>query len=695
MAKVQNILGVSVLAMSCVLLNMTPVRAQADSAITHPSEAVTVYAPAFFDSYNPVTALDLVRQVPGFSISNGERARGFGGTAGNVLINGERPSTKSNALQEILGRIALSRVVRVELIRGSVPRIDMRGQTRVVNVVLSGEDVGGQGTFNVRGTLWRDRMAFNGEATYGFRVKGADITFSLQRDGQGRRPEGTEDTFNTSGTLIEHREETDQRWFRQWQPSFTAEKKFSNGDALRLNGKYWNWMWDRNETSRVEGLFGGALIPNGFSFNLSDNKGNGFELGGDYERTFSGERSAKLIFVKTRTADQFLNTSEDFVATGFEGAFRVKGNSISNETIMRLIYDWTLGPKHTVQFGAEGALNALNSGLDVFQDTGAGLVQIPLPVSNTRVSEKRGEMFGSWVFSLSKKWTLESGLRYEFSEISQSGDASRKRTFKFPKPSFSATWDVSEHDQFRVSIVRKVSQLNFGDFVSNINLSDSRTNLGNPELEPDRTWAFETSWERRFGKKGSVNVKYHQDWISAAQGRVPINNAFDGPGNLGNARRWFVDFSARFPLDGVGVKGATLDASWFAQGTRVTDPVTGQTRPLDGNISRNWSLNFRQDINTLKLAWGWSYDDGFAFQQFRLFERQSTNFESGRLNVFVETTYIKGITITTGFNDILDQKSTRTRTFFTGSRANGIVSGSQVRIRSNGPLYYIRVKGTF
>ncbi len=659
------------------------------------SSAVTAYQPDFFSTYNPVTALDMVRQVPGFSISNGEQARGFGGTAGNVLVNGERPSTKSNNLEEILQRIALSRVVRIELIRGSMPGIDMRGLSRVVNVVLCECSEGGQGTFNAKSTLRGRRIFFTGEATYALRLFDADVTLSLQRNGNGRRIKGFEDVRDQLGQLTQRRDEQAQVWFREWQPTFSVEKKFENGDALRLNGKYWNWMWDLNLVRQISVEQNSALAPGGFDFVKADNKGYGYEIGGDYERAISPNRSAKLIFVNTLRVNNFFDTSDDFSAVGFTQGFQVDVSERRKETILRLLYDWTLNGRHTVQFGTEGALNSRLAGTDIFQNLGLGFVQIPLPVSNTKVSEKRGEVFGSWVYTPTSKLTLESGLRYEISEISQSGDASRKRTFKFPKPSFSATWNVSLKDQLRASMERKVAQLNFGDFVSSVNLTDSLTNVGNPELEPDRTWAFETSWERRFGAKGSVNLKYHYDWISQAQGLVPINNTFDAIGNLGNATRWFVNVQARLPLDSIGLSNATLDANVTIKDSSVIDPVTGQSRIIGDEEPRRWSLDFRQDLNAIKMAWGWNYQNGPTFKQFRLFEKRTIDRGYGNLDAFIETTRIKGMTITAAVDNILEQKNKRTRVFFDGSRANGIVASTAVRTRETGRVYSITVKGTF
>src|SRR5262245_43817545 len=86
------------------------------SAQTPPlAEAVRSFEPSFFSRYNPVTAFDMVRQLPGFTVINGDVLRGFGATAGNVLIDGQRPSTKT-LLTDELARISASSVARIELI---------------------------------------------------------------------------------------------------------------------------------------------------------------------------------------------------------------------------------------------------------------------------------------------------------------------------------------------------------------------------------------------------------------------------------------------------------------------------------------------------------------------------------------------------------------------------------------------------
>ena len=63
------------------------------------------YPASFFAGAQLTTAYDLVGRLPGFVYDSGRNARGFSGTAGNVLIDGMRPTAKTDDLTTILQRI--------------------------------------------------------------------------------------------------------------------------------------------------------------------------------------------------------------------------------------------------------------------------------------------------------------------------------------------------------------------------------------------------------------------------------------------------------------------------------------------------------------------------------------------------------------------------------------------------------------
>ena len=89
----------------CVLLALlalaAPAQAQDASdpsrVVDAPAEQRQVYIPADFVQFSPRSALDMVQQLPGFSIESGggfNQARGLGQASGNVLLNGARIVTK-------------------------------------------------------------------------------------------------------------------------------------------------------------------------------------------------------------------------------------------------------------------------------------------------------------------------------------------------------------------------------------------------------------------------------------------------------------------------------------------------------------------------------------------------------------------------------------------------------------------------
>src|SRR5215210_5745368 len=129
-------------------------------AATAQDSRTTVYEAAYFQQFAPRTALDIAKHVPGFTLVLGATqtnqgqvdVRGFAGTAGNVVINGARPSSKAETLDVTLARIPAQQVLRVEVGPGDLFGSDYAGKSQVLNIIMSA-----QGGFdaNVTGTVRR------------------------------------------------------------------------------------------------------------------------------------------------------------------------------------------------------------------------------------------------------------------------------------------------------------------------------------------------------------------------------------------------------------------------------------------------------------------------------------------------------------------------------------------------------------
>ena len=88
------------------LLLLTTSVSLVDASTTKENAIRQTYYPEDFSQFVPRSALDLVKQVPGFNIDEGGGDRGFGQADTNVLINGRRVSGKSNGPTEALERLS-------------------------------------------------------------------------------------------------------------------------------------------------------------------------------------------------------------------------------------------------------------------------------------------------------------------------------------------------------------------------------------------------------------------------------------------------------------------------------------------------------------------------------------------------------------------------------------------------------------
>src|SRR5205085_1655130 len=121
--------------------------ASAQPVASAATSRTTVYQAAYFAQFAPRTALDIAKRVPGFTLDLGATqtnqgqvdVRGFAGTAGNVVINGARPSSKAETLDVTLARIPAQQVLRVEVGPGDLFGSDYAGKSQVLNIIMSAQ----------------------------------------------------------------------------------------------------------------------------------------------------------------------------------------------------------------------------------------------------------------------------------------------------------------------------------------------------------------------------------------------------------------------------------------------------------------------------------------------------------------------------------------------------------------------------
>ncbi|MAC38375.1 MAG: hypothetical protein CMF76_01060 [Maricaulis sp.] len=659
---------------------------------------IAIYAPAFFATYSPVTALDMVGRVPGFSLSGGDTdRRGLGDSFGNLLINGQRPSNKSLSLETVLQRIPTEDVARVELIQEALPQYDMRGHPRLVNVVLR-EGAGRSGSWASRFVLSDSGRAGNwSEISYSMPVGNADVVMGIEGGFDGNRLRRHHAFHNGQDEPEFFSRVSDQRAYSEIIPSLSVNWAISERSRLRFDGQVEAWTWHRGAIDFTRDA-AGTLVT--IETNQTQNHGAIGSGTLTFNHDFTDALSSETILLASR--ERWADGPEPYevydVETGFLGATIVSFEGDYEETALRQTLSWNPNPTHAFEIGAETAINARDTDLDLFEDDGTVVTPIPLPVSSTRVEETRSEIFANHVWSASDRLSVETGLRYEFSEITQTGDAEQSRSFTYAKPSVTLNWRQDERNRLRFTARRDVDQLEFDKFASSIDVADDNPVLGNPDYVPQRTWTIEAEWERRFGEDGSFSLQIGYDWIQDLDGWVPIvtdDGVFDAPGNIGDGTNLRVTGNLTSPLDRFGLTNAVIDVFLEWYDTKVDDPLTGESRHWSGIREWELSLDFRQTFPQQQLAWGWDYhwlSDGETFlaQEYREFDNTDGDFD-----IYVETTRWFGMTVRAGVDGVFNNGDDRRRVFYDGSRADGVIDAIEYRNISMGQVAYLRFQDTF
>jgi hypothetical protein len=651
----------------------------------------TVYEAAYFTQFAPSNALQIVERVPGFTLELGDQeVRGFGQAAGNVVINGQRPSSKSDTLETILARIPASRVARVEVGPGDLFGSEFSGKPQVVNLVTT--STGGlAGTFNgqlrrtftgrvepdvtVSALLRRGKSSFNASAGY--------QAYPTTEEGFDRI------TALPSGDLLEFRRKVNRIADRTAFLSGAWEHNGGDNRTAHLNFRVSHNWFELGQTNDVFPV-GGTVRDDRLT---QDYDTRSYELGGDVTRPLWGG-GIKLIGLATRRHRQNVDTSLNRVLSVVTGGAIQNLDNLRDERVARLVWNRSNLGGWSVETGVEGVLNKLDSDVNVFRIDAAGAqTRIDLPVDQAVVKEYRGEAFVNAGKALSKTLRLDVGLTYEASRLIVSGDAEAERVLKFFKPKASLDYRDKSGWHAQLSVKRTVAQLNFEDFISTAELTNDRVNGGNADLVPQRAWEFLATLEQPILGDGVVKIEAGYNRISLVQDRIPTPEGFDAPGNLGNGRMFILKSTIDAPLVRFGIKGGRLTINSSLIDTSVEDPYTGRQRHFSGYSLYSANASFRQDLGK------WAYGATFYYNEptffFRRNEIDRPFSRNPYVQAFVEYRPTTKTTITLNLDNVTDAPAFRDRTFFTPDRRNPFPDQFELRHRNKHVIPSIGIKHSF
>jgi outer membrane receptor protein involved in Fe transport len=666
------------------------VLAQAAAAFVAPDQGAGVvsYPPAFFAAQNPNSALEMVGRLPGFNLDTGDTVRGFEGAAGNVLIDGQRPASKTDTLDVILSRIPADKVERVDLIRGGAPGIDMQGKTMIANVVLK-KGGGIRGLLSIADYHVMDGRDFGGLRAEASGALPGDRTWEVALHAGA----GPDDGVGTGHSTLVHADGSPTQVAtlfsqgRDEQASLTGA--FDTplfGGRLKVNGLVDTDTFKEPETDTIT-----APAPDIQTFGYRQETKD-TELGGRFTRNFGPNTSIELVGLRT-TRDRTVDSASDV-----EGSFTdFLSDQQSTETIARGVFKRRFGKQFSIEAGAETADNTLDSRSREAIDG----VNQELPAAKVMVEEKRTEVFLKGAWQPSPKWTVDAALRYETSDISSSGDVVLAKTLQFAKPRLTVAWTPVQATQLRMRVEHTVGQLNFNDFVASSNLTNGAgVSAGNPNLNPQQAWVFEAAVEQQLWKGASVVLTARHSNLTDVVDRGPVfasdGTVFDTPANIGAGTEDDAILDVTLPFDQLGWKGLLIKGEYLQRWSEVTDPTTGQKRQISNLHPDDWNVTISQDLPDRHLNLGVDIYNNWSQTAYRFNQIEILKI-SQFVRPFVEWKPGHGISLRMEL-PLVNAPQTRLRDtleFFPGPRSSPGVPDLQNRIFHFPRGFYLRLRKDF
>ncbi|HEX9931669.1 MAG TPA: TonB-dependent receptor plug domain-containing protein [Allosphingosinicella sp.] len=648
------------------------------------------FTPEDFARFAPRTALDMVRQVPGFTIRDAPQERGLGQATANVLMNGQRIGGKSDDVATQLGRVTAANVVRIEIVDGAT--LDVPGLSgEVANVITRATRTNGQFAwrpeFRARHT---DPLFTRFDTSVSGQTGPVEWTFGLENQGSRSGAGGFTQILNPQREFTELR---DDEWTSNTdQPRVSGRFVYDGpGTSIgNLNLSYRRFWHDYDEVGQrsTTGLDDRVRTVS------QDVHGYQYEIGGDYELPLAGGR-LKLIGLNRFEYEPVDQT----VVTAFANGSPSTGSRYFREAdelerIARAEYRWRGGGADW-QISGEAAFNRLGVETHIFTlNTSGAFIEDPFPAGTGRIAEDRYELMASYGRPLAANLTMQLSAGGEYSQLRQVGPGGLTREFWRPKGTFSLNWRPDDRTTLSLRLLRRVGQLNFLDFLATVNLSDDLENAGNPDLVPPQSWDLDIEGIRNLGAYGTTRLRLYSRHYQDIVDTIPIGASGESPGNIDRAVAYGFEWNTTLNFDPMGWRGARLDARLQMQRSRVEDPLTGEDRSISNFLLRLFEVGLRHDIPDTDWAWGANLSHSFYARNVRLTEVGRQWEGPYWTSAFVEHKDVLGLIVRASVTNLTDARSMWDRTVYVGRRT-GPVSFFEDRNRDIGPIFSFSIRGRF
>lgn len=654
-----------------------------------PTGVISTYYPSFIDRLRAQTALEMIRRLPNFIYDSVGEGAGIDARAGNVLINGKHPAVEGTAtLDEVLRKIPASQVVSINIIRGGAAGVDMRDRTVLADIIVRPS-----ATFRGAWTISSIGMAndeYGGTARYETqrRRDSQVLDFSLDLQDQPTSASSVlRERFTPDGT----------------RTTSVVSDSGSRSEKVELRGGY----DDRK--------LGGRLRVNLASlYNSSDNTSREVSTANDATTSKDsasqniqrrdegtvryGRELTKGVQLESRLFHQATDNESRSFSNGGRNIFRSMRETVEDLAVVSVRH--ARKPRLTVEAGLEGG-QTKQSGFSSFLVDGQPNGPQNIDARNER---SRGLAYVNGVWKQTPTLQIEGALRVEATRVQRfDEDEAITQDYVIASPRLGLTWNPDKQSQVTLSIDRQTDPISLENYIATLrrNANDDGDEVvgGASDLSPEKRYVVQGQYSKRWGKLGLFSVTASHATMLDIVDRVflpgPGTSYFEAAGNIGDGRRDSAILVVETPFEGIGGGDVLvrLRATW--KDSSITDPITGEERPLSGEVPFEWEARLSHDFTDGRVRLGVDLSGNTPAPAWRPFEVSETE-RDPNVQVYAEYRARPDTTLRAELRNVTDRDTLLTRTVYgTGGRRDGAPSYLETRDTRTGQSLYVNLRRTF
>jgi outer membrane receptor protein involved in Fe transport len=340
-------------------------------------------------------------------------------------------------------------------------------------------------------------------------------------------------------------------------------------------------------------------------------------------------------------------------------------------------------------------------------------------VSTFDIEERRVDPYVKATWTLIPGLTVETGVRYEYTQRELSGPEYDKTDDDFGEvnPSAHIRYALTDTTTLRFSVARTVLRPSF-DMLTPVTLDKEPSNRyatrGNPNLEQETAWGIDVGFDQKFGDRGIFGFNFFNRDIKNKIELLDTGVELDGEDcedpsgdidcrlltyqNVGNGRAYGIEVDLDTPLTVLGLPETSIFANYTWVHTEVADEplFPGKKRPFRDQPDYIYNVGIIQNIPSWNSTFGVTYQKRGESVTYAFDEIERLTYE-GNLEAFWETRLSKSTVLRFTGANLLDAEKLENKAQFDPDRLvpDPGESKTEIEREKSGRLFLMTVRQAF